>query len=1604
MRAATKRLGHVVSSRQKARHQVVARAAGRMVELLEDRQLLSNYFVNFTAGLTPVDEPGYMTDIGSQFGDRADRGNAGVSYGWVAAGSHTGIDNTASARNRNSTNHPTYPYSPDLELYDSLLHMQKTPPGNASWEIAVPNGTYVVHAASADPTSTTAGDSHHVILAEGTLVYDYNELAGGGNHSFAEGTVLATVADGNLTISTGAGSVNAKLAFVEITPYTNAAPTVAPTIAISQQGANVVLSWFGSPHALSYNIYRGTSSGGEALIKSGVTATNFIDTTPAPGTDFYRIVPVNPAGTGPNSNEVSVSPIPPAAPTIAVTQVGGSAALTWNANSAATSYNIYRGTAAGNETLIKSGVTTNSYTDPTIVAGANFFYVRGVNAFGTGPNSNEVSLTPVAPTDAPGLSVTTNGATASLSWAAVPFASSYNIYRGTDTGNEVLVKTGVTALTYDDLDATNATPFYYIIPVNVAGVGPQSNEASAFLIPPFTAPILTEAPASGKVTLTWPADLYSGKFDIYRGTTSGGETLIKTGAVGTTYSDTTVTIGTQYYYYIIPTSGAGPGPQSNELAVIPHATYVHVNFQTPSSVTPAGYLPDIGQAYADRGNTFSYGWWNSPNATTNAAPTADTANRERNNAASPDKRYDTFDHFHNATSPAGNNWWEIAVPNGTYQVRVVGGEASNADEFLAFQAEANKDPVTGQPLIDGSGVQLLAQDMTGTTGVARWADSGFITVVVTDGNLTISDGPGFANTKIDFIDIDTINVATTPASPTGLTINNVHASNLTLNWQDASTNETGFRIEQSTDGTTFTPLTTVSAQTGTGADSYVVAGLASQTQYFYRIFALNLQGDSAAPTNTANTTTLVATGGVAGRINNTTGDVNLTSEGTLDWAHWGQTTASTFDHKSPVVSLISDVTPISGSTKVQMGGSPTTFTWSDGTPNATVNASGNELGTFAFGHGFTFTVPADTTQRALRVYVGVNNVRGQLTARLSDGSAPDYVDTSLFNATAADGVYTLAYSAASAGQTLLVSWVEFPPDGDQVAGRLNLKAATLQLAPAGVPTGTTTLAASSLNSGRNSLTWNVVTNVFGYNIERAPDVGGVPGDFATLATLDSAKSSYFDKSTLGLAGVKYYYRVTPYNVSGQTGSVSNIVSTTTPAGPFGDGAQATYFTYAGAPPAGNDPAIGDIWPTTSIDPTINFDWGTGAPAGAGANFPVDNFMTHWTFKLKPEFTETYTFFADTDDGYRLIVNGQQILNGLSRRGGVGTQFASTPITLVAGQTYDVVFDQIEQGGSAGAKLSWQSASLPREIIPQAVMFHTAPDVVPPKVTSIDVDGALPAGYTYTPAQHLIVHFSKAVDASQNFLNVTVNSTDFSTSLSGAQVDVKFDVASNTALITFPNLGNTPLPDANYSISIDPSGVSDFSGNLLDGNGDGSAGDAYTGTFYVFTGDSQVFGNGVHNADRKVDFGDFQILEQNFGKVATDRPTGSEGDFNHDGVVDRLDLQIFNQQYLKTFAPPAPAAPVPSPVPVVPSKPTTTPPVVSKPAPVSTAKPAAVPQVAAAPLPVVNAKPTAITKPVTSIKPVVVTKPPVVAKPVIIAPPSAFSAKRLRGVTDWLSSN
>src|SRR5829696_4299485 len=84
-----------------------------------------------------------------------------------------------------------------------------------------------------------------------------------------------------------------------------------------------------------------------------------------------------------------------------------------------------------------------------------------------------------------------------------------------------------------------------------------------------------------------------------------------------------------------------------------------VNFQPAHSPKATGYAVDSGEAFGARGGGLSYGW----NAVNNNAI-------DRNSTRSPDQRYDTFAQM----QVGGNFTWELAVPVGTYNVKLTAGD------------------------------------------------------------------------------------------------------------------------------------------------------------------------------------------------------------------------------------------------------------------------------------------------------------------------------------------------------------------------------------------------------------------------------------------------------------------------------------------------------------------------------------------------------------------------------------------------------------------------------------------------------------------------------------------------------------------------------------------------------------------------------------------------------------------------------------------------------------------------------------------------------------------------------------------------------------------
>ena len=173
---------------------------------------------------------------------------------------------------------------------------------------------------------------------------------------------------------------------------------------------------------------------------------------------------------------------------------------------------------------------------------------------------------------------------------------------------------------------------------------------------------------------------------------------------------------------------------------------------------------------------------------------------------------------------------------------------------------------------------------------------------------------------------------------------------------------------------------------------------------------------------------------------------DLTVEGTADWAHWGYSSASSFDDKSGAGGQISNFQQIGINAPTQYGDNLVIYRWSDGATgsgrHANTPANGTTTGVYILTGGLKITVPADTTPRRLRLYVGQLNAQGQLDASLSDKSAPAVSDHSYTSSGGSpiNVVYELTYAASSPGQLVTVSWTVL----NSSLGNITLQSASLR--------------------------------------------------------------------------------------------------------------------------------------------------------------------------------------------------------------------------------------------------------------------------------------------------------------------------------------------------------------------------------------------------------------------------------------------------------------------------------------------------------------------------------------------------------------------------------
>ncbi|WP_331229649.1 PA14 domain-containing protein, partial [Georgenia wangjunii] len=283
--------------------------------------------------------------------------------------------------------------------------------------------------------------------------------------------------------------------------------------------------------------------------------------------------------------------VAPAAPTdVVATHNASGALIEWTSSEGATSYNVLRAAdeagLADASPLNSEPVTGAEYVDATVEAGNTYYYaVVAVNEGGSSELSESVAVdvpeAPAAPAVPANLDGNITEAGVALTWDATEGATSYDVYRSTDSevSTEGAPLATVTDAEYVDESAEAGTTYYYaIVAVNEAGASAASEALE--IVVPADVPEAPAAPedfagtvrADGAVALRWDASEGATGYNLYRGIGAPAEAVGEplngaTPITETAFVDENVEPDTTYHYIVVAVGDGGSTAAAEQVTV-----------------------------------------------------------------------------------------------------------------------------------------------------------------------------------------------------------------------------------------------------------------------------------------------------------------------------------------------------------------------------------------------------------------------------------------------------------------------------------------------------------------------------------------------------------------------------------------------------------------------------------------------------------------------------------------------------------------------------------------------------------------------------------------------------------------------------------------------------------------------------------------------------------------------------------------------------------------------------------------------------------------------------------------------------------------------------
>jgi len=513
------------------------------------------------------------------------------------------------------------------------------------------------------------------------------------------------------------------------------------------------------------------------------------------------------------------------------------------------------GTNSDFKALIRKAQNSTSHTDKKLEAGTTYFYrIRSLKNDLHSEYSNIVSVqtnlqSPYVPT---GINAeATSETTGKLTWEdKSDNEAGFRIFRriGFSGDFEQIAEVGANVTEYILTNLAPDTEYYFQIQsFNSGGISPQSQEARLRTpdFPPNTPTNLTANAISGsQVNLSWNDNSNNEQSFIMERSTDN-VTFVEVGKPfqnATAYNDRSVVPNTQYYYRLKAINGFGGSAYTPSASV-----------KTPQVIpnTPTGL-----RAITFSGSKLELSW-------------TDNANNEDGFIILRAKSSNgTYTELSRVTANV-TTYVDSGLDNNTmyyYLIRAYNNIGESLSSNIASGRTSNGKPVA--PRLDKLEASARGEVKVKWTEVSNEGDK-IVVEVSADNQASFQENARFdtkgANQSQEqtimnlkgktnyFIRLRTLSgsilsdysnilsVTTTeapPVAPSNFTARAISSNSIQLSWTDNSNDETGFKIERSINGVSYSPLVNVSNTNYT--DNQLVAG----GTYFYRIKSYNALGES----------------------------------------------------------------------------------------------------------------------------------------------------------------------------------------------------------------------------------------------------------------------------------------------------------------------------------------------------------------------------------------------------------------------------------------------------------------------------------------------------------------------------------------------------------------------------------------------------------------------------------------------------------------------------------------------------------------------------------------------------------------------------------------